>query len=225
MKLTRNIQNKQIELLICEEAKSKMIKYGIQDRFVIEHDILPTWFLHGQNLSLLVDILEEPGKFFINLYNELNKDNTHYRCPYSIEQFSTGILNLKDANYNDIYVFSIKMPPPEKASHCHNILLVHDETFKKRRYITEEKEEGDYFKPERFVFGEWKVTGEHVFHSIAYIPNLLEIIGADSYFSASFANYIEEMNININEYYRDQILNKLSESSKLKTEVKDYDRK
>ena len=147
-------------------------KADTQARYFIEHRFLPDYFFSERGANLVEEILQDAGEFFVKLYNFINQEKFLYHCPYSVEQFSAEHTIFEDIDGKELHVVQIQMPAPERTPLCEKILLVYDDDFEARRYITVERDDniGN-------LICEWQAGGVHGLHSKYSEKEMRSVLG------------------------------------------------
>ena len=129
-----------------------------QIRFDFEHHVLPNAFFTNR-LDFIGMLLMDKNSLFYVIKGMM--EDKGLECPYTEDQFSIMPLRLND----EISLFTLTFPEPEKGPLCYKCYLFFDEEFSRAMYFCIEKNEKGI--P---VVCAWNIKGEHV----EYMPCSLE---------------------------------------------------
>ena len=138
------------------KKKSVEPAYDTKDRYQLEHMILRQWILGENGAAVLSSVIEQKGDFFAGLFQAMHKDEAHYTCPYSPDDFKVQGVRLARENQEKL-VLQIQMPRPERVTLCSSVYIVHDDRLENRRYITTELSHSG-----GLIICEWTKDGGHV---------------------------------------------------------------
>lgn len=116
-----------------------MSELNEQVRYFLEHKALPEELYSDHGGGLVVAILKERGKFFVQALNILGKEEG-YTCPYSEDDyvFKPQLIRGK-GRAPDLAILEIDMPEPERMPLCSRVYICHDDKLDHIRYYTVER--------------------------------------------------------------------------------------
>lgn len=128
--------------------------YNTDDRYTLEHILLPQ-LISGENGATTISLInQQEGRYFTEIYKVMHKDEEQYVCRYSPLDFKVQRIRLAGEK-PERFVLQIQMPAPERVPLCGYVFILHDEHFENRRYITAELSHSG-----QLLLCEWR-QGEH----------------------------------------------------------------
>ena len=139
-----------------------MNKNLFQARYYFEHKLLPQLLYSENGSAMIVAILKEKEKLFVDLMNDLVKEQD-FVCPYTERDYALlPQIVSAHAGLPEFALVEIRMPKPEGMPLCSRVYICHDNKLKNIRYYTLELSFDN-----SYVLCGWDENGAHINHGDA----------------------------------------------------------